>query len=135
MPGLLSFCKDERLCGRIRVDTLFSEGLTVSSFPVRLVYRAYPSDGTPHVSVLVTVSKKHFKRAVHRNRVKRQFREMYRSSRESLYSQIGPLGISLDLAVVFCDSSLWESVRLRERFDAAVGKMLRQLDLPSASGN
>ena len=37
------------------------------------------------MSVLVSVSKKHFKRAVKRNRAKRQIREAYRKNKDLIY--------------------------------------------------
>lgn len=51
----------------------------MAAFPVRLVYLKTDAEaGVPDVRVLVSVSKKCFKRAVKRNRVKRQLREAFR---------------------------------------------------------
>lgn len=54
-------------------------------FPVRTVFMTLPrKEKEPPVSVLVSVSKRHFKRAVKRNRVKRQIRETYRKHKHIL---------------------------------------------------
>ena len=54
--------------------------------PLRAVFRPIQTDTDQElVSVLVSVSKKHFKRAVKRNRAKRQIREAYRKNKDLIY--------------------------------------------------
>ncbi len=82
--------KGERLCSKKLIDTLFGIGGShaMTAFPLKAVYRlidcksetSAPEETVmeSNVQVLVSVPKKHFKRAVKRNRVKRQVREAYR---------------------------------------------------------
>ena len=70
--------KKERVCGRKQVERLFCEGnsCSLSAFPVRMVYICSPKaevDNSEGVTakILVSVSKRKFKHAVKRNRVKR----------------------------------------------------------------
>ncbi len=86
-PRRLTFRKPERLCSRKLIETLFTgANKSMSSFPIRTVYTMLPAEaGTPaRVSILVSVSKRHFKLAVKRNRVKRQLREAYRKNKALL---------------------------------------------------
>lgn len=78
-PGF-SFHKEERLCSKRLIEALFARGgKSMSAFPLRVVFMPVAQAETPApVSVMVSVSKRHFKRAVKRNRVKRQIREAYR---------------------------------------------------------
>lgn len=78
-PGF-SFHKEERLCSKRLIEALFAGGgKSMSAFPLRVVFMPVAQAETPApVSVMVSVSKRHFKRAVKRNRVKRQIREAYR---------------------------------------------------------
>ena len=78
-PGF-SFHKEERLCSKRLIEALFVRGgKSMSAFPLRVVFMPVAQAETPApVSVMVSVSKRHFKRAVKRNRVKRQIREAYR---------------------------------------------------------
>lgn len=126
----LTLDKSERLCSRRLIDGLFAEGMSVTSFPVRIVYRlckSSDSSATCGATVLFSVSKRHFKRAVCRNRVKRQMREMYRRSKMPLAEYCAAAGTDIHLAFVFGDSRLWESGALAVRFSAAFDKLLTEL--------
>lgn len=87
-----TFVKKERLCSKRIIDTLFGGGSkSFSAYPLRAVFRPieeFSDSENELVSVLVSVSKKHFKRAVKRNRAKRQIREAYRKNKEILYLTI-----------------------------------------------
>ena len=64
--------KSERLDKKKVIDKMFSGGArSFSVFPLRVVYLPVEELEAP-VSILVSVSKRRFKRAVKRNRVKRQ---------------------------------------------------------------
>jgi ribonuclease P protein component len=72
--GLHTLRKDERLCSRKALEELFGGGhQSFSAYPVRAVFMPNGLDG---VRILVSVSKRYFKRAVKRNRIKRQLREI-----------------------------------------------------------
>ena len=75
MPNTLR--KSERLDKKKVIEKMFAGGSrSFSVFPLRVVYLPVEELEAP-VSILVSVSKRRFKRAVKRNRVKRQIREAY----------------------------------------------------------
>ena len=70
-----------RLKSKKTIDALFSgkETRTVMVYPVRVtILEEDATEGEQPIQVLFSVSKRHFKPAVDRNRVKRQLREAYR---------------------------------------------------------
>ncbi|MBP3712369.1 MAG: ribonuclease P protein component [Bacteroidaceae bacterium] len=92
--------KTERLCSRKALEELFGGGhRSVSAFPIRAVYMPNNVGG---VRVMVSVSKRYFKRAVKRNRIKRQLREAYRLQKELLQ----PLSGGLDIAFLWTSDEL-----------------------------
>ncbi|OYU79843.1 MAG: ribonuclease P protein component [Flavobacterium sp. BFFFF1] len=81
-----SYPKKEKLKSRTTIDLLFSEGKSVSKYPLRLVYIPINAvDGSePLFSAGVSVGKKYFKKAVDRNYYKRVLRETYRLNKHIL---------------------------------------------------
>ncbi|UII21974.1 ribonuclease P protein component [Fulvivirga ligni] len=75
-----SFGKSERLSRKKHIQGLFSKGSSFYLYPFKVFYMA-EEDIDSH-QVLVAVSKKSFKRAVDRNKIKRRVRESYRLNKE-----------------------------------------------------
>lgn len=82
--GSLTLGKKERIAGKRLVETLFKGGVSrsMSCYPLRAVYALVPmTDDGSSAKMMVSVPKRYFKRAVKRNRVKRQVREAYRKQK------------------------------------------------------
>ncbi len=102
MTAKEDFRKHERLCKENDIEALFRKGKGFSVYPFRVVVRFRPCDGHPAtVRVLVSVSKKRFRHAVKRNRVKRLMREAWRKNKMPLYEICQRDNISLDVALVY----------------------------------
>jgi len=83
-----TFRKEERLCSKKVIDRLFQEGKSFLVFPLKVVFLEMQLPSDFPVQAGFTVSKKIFKRAVHRNRIKRMMREAYRLNKHELYQKI-----------------------------------------------
>ena len=80
--------KLERLKSKKLIEKLYEQGSSVKSFPLRMVYlQTKHTSGFP-AQVGVSVSKRNFKSAVDRNRIKRLLRESYRLQKEILYDHL-----------------------------------------------
>lgn len=73
-----SYKKNEKLKSQKVIDKLFSEGKSVAAYPLRLVYMRTGAQDSLPIKAGVSVSKRNFKKAVDRNRIKRLLREAYR---------------------------------------------------------
>lgn len=83
-----TYPKNERLKSKTTIDLLFSDGKSVSKYPLRLVYRQAEGDAEEKIKMGVSVSKKYFKKAVDRNYFKRVLRETYRLNKHLLLDNI-----------------------------------------------
>ncbi|GAB1856457.1 ribonuclease P protein component [Flavobacteriaceae bacterium MHTCC 0001] len=83
-----TYSKHEKLKSKKLIDQLFSEGQSVSVFPLRLVYLDTTFNSNTIAKTGVSVSKRHFKTAVDRNRIKRLLREVYRLNKASYFNNL-----------------------------------------------
>ena len=83
-----TFRKEERLCSKKLIDRLFAEGSSFISYPIKVVFIPVKLASTFPVQAGFSVSKKNFKRAVKRNRIKRLMREAYRLNKYGLYQKL-----------------------------------------------
>ena len=83
-----TYPKNEKLKSKRTIDLLFSEGKSVSKYPLRLVFVENPSEEKELIKMGVSVSKKYFKHAVDRNYFKRVLRECYRLNKHVLTENI-----------------------------------------------
>ena len=87
-----TYPKNEKLKSKITIGLLFSEGKSVSKYPLRLVYYSgnlgNPDTSGQNIKMGVSVSKKHFKKAVDRNYFKRVLRETYRLNKNLLLDNL-----------------------------------------------
>ncbi len=98
-----TFSKEERLCSKSLIDQLFHSSSSFIVYPFRYVYQTIEDTCTSFpVQVIISVSKRRFKRAHDRNRIKRLMREVYRQQKsELLYTQLQQRSLNLLLAVQY----------------------------------
>lgn len=82
------FPKRERLSGKKLWEKVFNEGSRLKAFPLVLQYHRCPLPENVPVQAGFAVPKRSFKRAVDRNRIKRQIREAYRLEKPGLFNNI-----------------------------------------------
>ncbi len=83
-----TYNKTEKLKSKKLIDKMFVEGKSVSAFPLRLVFLETDKKNGENIKTGVSVSKRNFKNAVDRNRVKRLLRETYRLHKDTYFNNI-----------------------------------------------
>jgi len=125
--GRNTLSKRERICSQKLTEQLFNSGKAHSmvAFPLRAVYMSFPrEEQEPQASILVSVSKRYFKRAVKRNRVKRLVREAYRLNKHILPDRL-TASPDMALAIAF----LWLDPKLHSfhRVENKVKQLLQRI--------
>lgn len=80
-----TFKKQEKLKKGKLIAKLFTEGSSITEFPIKLAYLQYEHSLPYKIQAGVSVPKRNFKRAVDRNRIKRLLREAYRKNKHLIY--------------------------------------------------
>ena len=121
MPNTLR--KPERLNRKKIIEKMFAGGSrSFSVFPLRVVYLSVEELEAP-ASILVSVSKRRFKRAVKRNRVKRQIREAYRMNKHELLRVLEEKQCRLAIAFIYLSDQLVESPVIENRMKTALARI------------
>ena len=87
-----SYGKEEKLKSKKLIEALFIERQSVAKYPLRLAFKKLEVEENSlektELQVAVSVSKKHFKKAVDRNYYKRVLRESYRLNKYLILDKI-----------------------------------------------
>lgn len=125
MAKAFSFGKAEKLKSRKSIESLFAGGEAFSRFPIRVVYRLIPAapDEEAGIKAGVSATKKHFKKAVDRNRIKRLLREAYRLQKAEVVALAREKGVRAEVFFLFTGKELptFETIEL------SMQQCLRQL--------
>ncbi len=113
--------KEERLCNKKLIDELFHNGSSFLVYPFKASWMFADAAQPFPAQVLFSVSKKRFKRAVDRNRIKRISREAYRLNKQGhLYDQLNDSGKKITFSLAYIGKELPE-------YQFAEKKMLKLL--------
>lgn len=125
--GTYTLCKAERLNRKLVIGKMFEGGASksFSIFPMRVVYMPAEQGDAP-ASILISVSKRHFKRAVKRNRIKRQIREAYRKNKHLLTDLLqGQTNIAI--AFIYLADELVPSREVEEKMRTALMRIAEKV--------
>ncbi len=80
-----TFKKQEKLKKSKLITQLFTEGKSLTVFPIKLIYLQVEHNSSYKIQAGVSASKRNFKKAVDRNKIKRLLREVYRKNKYLIY--------------------------------------------------
>lgn len=118
---MYTFKKEERLCSKKLIEELFHNGSSFLLYPFRIVWLKHSLPENVTVQVVVNVPKRRFKKAVHRNLIKRRIREVYRLNKSSeLYSFLEDHSAQLLLGIQYVGKDIAEYEFIERKFKLAL---------------
>lgn len=122
-----TLCKAERLCSKIQIEKLFAGGAkSFSVYPLRVVFIPAEKKEEALASILISVPKKRFKRAVKRNRVKRQIREAYRKNKHELLRFLDKREEGLSLAFIYLSDELVSTSEIETKMKVSLARIIEK---------
>lgn len=124
--------KTERLKSYKRIRILFAQGQKFKVFPlvVYFLLRVEEVEGVEGILQMgVSVGKRHFKRAVDRNLLKRRIREAYRKQKHDVKETLTALGISMDIFFVYSNARISDYAEIETAMASALSILSDKLKL------
>ena len=130
--GSFTLKKEEIIKSKKTIDYLFSGGAkSFCVYPIRVVYKEQLYPTITNNTLLVSVSKRKFKHAVDRNKIKRLLREGYRLNKQLLLNDDSQLEQPLALAFIYLSNKIFSFKEIEE----AIKKLLTLIVEESNSEN
>jgi len=125
----LRFRREERLKSWSAIGRMFKEGQSFGQYPLRFVWLPVEQENASFpAQFTVSVPKKKFKKAVDRNRLRRQIREAYRLNKQLLYRNLDPSQKVYALMVIYVAKEALEYTEIETNMNRGLrrlGKILR----------
>lgn len=96
-----SFRREERLKSKIAINQLYDSGKSIHVGFIRATWLKREMSKDYPVQLMISVSKRSFKRAVDRNKIKRRIREAYRKNKQGLYDFLKTKNKKIILSINF----------------------------------
>jgi len=109
-----TFRKSERLSSKIILDDLFEKGDSFMAFPFRVVYTFDQPLRNTDLSVFISVPKRRFKLAVHRNHIRRLSREVWRLHKDELKDFLAVHNRKLTVGLMFVGDDMPSSKKVEK---------------------
>lgn len=101
-----TFKKVERLNSKKLIDQIFTSGKSAFVFPFKLYFIPINDELAPAIQLAVSVPKKHFKKAVDRNLLKRRIKEAYRLNKHHYISQLSRTNRKYGIVIVYLEKEI-----------------------------
>jgi ribonuclease P protein component len=120
------FGKDQKLISRKLLQKLFAEGKHINAHPLKAIYL---SENEIHFfQAGVSVSSRHFKKAVDRNRIKRLMREALRLQKNELEQLLTEREKQLSLFLIYTGKDLPEYKMIFDNCTIILKKLIKTIN-------
>lgn len=125
-----TYGKDEKLKRRKLIDEIFKTGETFPSYPFRVFYKEMDFEADTKAQVGVSVSKRNFKHAVDRNRIKRLMRESYRLNKHTLIENIDQKVVAM---IIYTQRKELPFDVMKSKMDSTLEKLCAEIEKKNQS--
>jgi ribonuclease P protein component len=131
MPGAHTFRKNERLCSKAIIEALFNHSKSFLVYPVKVVYLELNDQlekfSDSPLQAMMSVSKKKFRKAAQRNKIKRLMRESYRMNKNELTSLLCEKNKKVAVGLIFIGDAVPDFSYLQSKIILVIKRLSQEL--------
>ena len=120
-----TFKKEERLSSKKSIALLFADGDSFFQYPFKVIFKKEQTTHPFPVQLLISVSKRNFKKAVDRNKIKRLVREAYRTNKHLLYEGVNNNKGSLLLGFIYTAKTIPEYKEVESKIILILQRLIK----------
>lgn len=127
MSKQFTLSKNERLKKRKLIEQLFTSGKSFSVFPFKIIY-LITSISEDVLQAGFGVSRRNFKKAVDRNRIRRLTKEAYRLQKQQLKNRLKEQNRQLAVFLIYTGKELPDYTTVSEKLKVILNKLRAVID-------
>lgn len=125
IPSGNTLPKLQRLYGKKAVSLLFSSGTSFFQYPFKIVTSSPSEQAKVPLRFMVSISKRNFKNATDRNRIKRQVREAWRTQKQPLIEVLVQQQKNLEVALIFTAKNILPSSEINSKIKRVITRLMQ----------
>jgi ribonuclease P protein component len=125
---IFSFPKEERITSKLLFDSLFTQGIGVKVYPLRFTFIVVEKPLPYHIQIAFGVSKKQFKKAVDRNKIKNQLKNIYRTNNQVLKQYLTKNSLNIAVFVSYNSNAIPKFDSVKEKFVEGLNQIQSKLE-------
>ncbi|MDG0974486.1 MAG: ribonuclease P protein component [Crocinitomicaceae bacterium] len=119
--------KSYKLKSKKIIESLFNDGETVKQFPFLLKFNKQELPSKEAFQIVFSVSKRRFKKAPDRNRIKRLMREVIRKNKHSLEALLQQNNQQLALFLIYTNTEIMSCEEMNRKIVLLFERLISQL--------
>ena len=118
-----TFKKEEKLCSQLLIEKLFTDGKSFSKYPFKILFLPATLETSYPTQILISVSKKKFRKAVDRNKIKRLIREGFRKNKYLIYDYLKSVNKQYIFAIIYISDQMMPFNFIEEKIIASLNRL------------
>lgn len=129
MQKRYTFKKEERLKSSKVIKQLFVSGESLFIYPFKLNWQIRAEPGRVPSRILISVSKKNFRKAIQRNQIKRLCREAYRKNKHLLNDFLEEHEIKCDFSIIYTAKNAETYSVIEKKIIILIQRLISELEI------
>ncbi len=110
------------------IKELFNNGVSFRQFPLTVYYHCVKiNKKAGFVKVLISIPKKHVKKSINRNLLKRRVKEAYRQNKSEITEFCKNNSIKLNIAFIYCNNNVDDYVIIKKKIVLSLQTIITRL--------